>query len=407
MIYELALLKALLDKSNYLQYRNYLSKDDFPKEIVPILFAIDEHYKTNTESPSVEDVANLTFGSGIPQEAIPYVGKVLEGLKSDAGKDSVGVLLERVKNKAICQRLASAAINIVEGTGNINSVMEIVEKLKAPVSTKVEYVTDNLDDILTDTVRKPGLRWRLNCLNKSLGSLRQGDFGVIFARPETGKTTFLSSEATHMSTQLQDNDGPILWFNNEEQGKKVKLRHYQAALGAKLSHIIREPERAKEVYAQLTKNKIKLIDKAVITRGLVESICAAEKPSLVILDQIDKIKGFNADRDDLVMGAIYIWGRELAKTYCPVIGVCQADGTAEGERWLYMNHVANAKTAKQAEADFIIGIGKSHEAGYDYVRFINIAKNKLIGDPDTDPSMKHAKLEVLIKPEISRYEDIQ
>lgn len=121
---------------------------------------------------------------------------------------------------------------------------------------------------------------------------------------------------------------------------------------------------------------------------------------------MDKVKGFSADRDDLVQGAIYVWGRELAKTYCPVIGVCQADGSAEGERWLYMNHVANAKTAKQAEADFIVGIGKSHDAGYDYVRFLNIAKNKLVGDPDTDPSMKHAKLEVIIRPEIARYEDV-
>ena len=40
-------------------------------------------------------------------------------------------------------------------------------------------------------VATSGLRWRLNWLNKALGSLRKGDFGFIFARPETGKTTFL------------------------------------------------------------------------------------------------------------------------------------------------------------------------------------------------------------------------
>jgi replicative DNA helicase len=68
----------------------------------------------------------------------------------------------------------------------------------------------------------------LNWLNKSLGSLRKGDFGFIFARPETGKTTFLASEMTHMVTQTE---GDILWFNNEEQGKKVAFRCYQALFG--------------------------------------------------------------------------------------------------------------------------------------------------------------------------------
>lgn len=106
------------------------------------------------------------------------------------------------------------------------------------------------------------------------------------------------------------------------------------------------------------------------------------------------------------MGAIYQWAREIAKENCPVVGVCQADGTAEGERWLHMGHVANAKTAKQAEADFILGIGKTNEAGWERTRFINISKNKLTGDDDSDPEARHARLEVLIKPEIARYEDI-
>jgi hypothetical protein len=106
------------------------------------------------------------------------------------------------------------------------------------------------------------------------------------------------------------------------------------------------------------------------------------------------------------MGAIYQWARELAKTYCPVVGVCQADGTAEGERWLHMGHVANAKTAKQAEADFILGIGKTHEQGFEFIRYINISKNKLSGDDDSDRVNRHPKIEVLIKPEIGRYEDL-
>ena len=64
---------------------------------------------------------------------------------------------------------------------------------------------------------------------------------------------------------------------------------------------------------------------------------------------LDKIKGFNSDRDDLKLGFIYQWARELAKQYCPVIGVSQADGTGEGKKWLTMDNVSGAKTSKQAK----------------------------------------------------------
>ena len=113
-----------------------------------------------------------------------------------------------------------------------------------------------------------------------------------------------------------------------------------------------------------------------------------------------------ADREDLVMGAVYQWARELAKRYCPVIGTSQASGEAEGEKYLHMGHVSNARTAKQAEADAILGIGKTHDLGFEKVRYFNISKNKLLGDEDTDPSLRHGRFEVLLQADTARYEDI-
>ena len=130
-------------------------------------------------------------------------------------------------------------------------------------------------------------------------------------------------------------------------------------------------------------------------------------PSLVVFDQLDKITGFEEDRDDLRLGAIYQWARILAKTYAPVIGVCQADGQAEGVKYLNMGHVSNAKTAKQAEADWILGIGIDSRDGHQFVRGLSLCKNKLVGDEDTDGRLRHDKWDVLINPEVARYEDFK
>jgi len=71
-----------------------------------------------------------------------------------------------------------------------------------------------------------------------------------------------------------------------------------------------------------------------------------------------------------------------------------------------MDNVSNAKTSKQAEADWILGIGKTHDPAMQDVRYFNISKNKLAGDDDSDHALRHGRAEVLIKAEIARYEDI-
>jgi len=96
----------------------------------------------------------------------------------------------------------------------------------------------------------------------------------------------------------------------------------------------------------------------------------------------------------------------LYKTRCPQCAANGKDRSGEGKKYLDMSNVANSKTAVQAEADFILGIGKSAEAGFEYIRHMNISKNKLAGDESSDPNKRHAKWDVLIQPNIARFRDI-
>ena len=126
---------------------------------------------------------------------------------------------------------------------------------------------------------------------------------------------------------------------------------------------------------------------------------------MIIFDQIDKIKGFKNERYDLELKKIYQWAREIAKSYAPVIAVSQAGGTAEGKVWLTMDDVDSSKTSKQGEADCILGIGREQD-NTSNMRFLNISKNKLIGDKDTLPDLRHGNKQCMIKPNIARYEDL-
>lgn len=360
---------------------------------------------SSSSNKSVADL-ELAYYTEYPSDLSDITKDIFTKLSSiDVPLERVIEYLEAFKQHQAAQAIAESAQRVLEGSERFERLSELVATNSEVSSVEHEdrFVTDNLEELYEHTYKEQGLRWRLKTLNKSLGSLRRGDFGFLFARPETGKTTFLASEVTFMASQ---SEGPILWFNNEEQGSKVKIRCYQAALGLPLQELFRDRGKSAKTYKDLVGDKIRIFDSASIYRKEVERLCKELSPSLIVFDQIDKIKGFSEDRNDLELGAIYIWARELAKEFCPVIGVCQAGGTGEGKKYLSMDDVVNAKTSKQAEADWILGIGVEHSAGMEYVRGMHLCKNKLQGDPDSDEELRHAKLDCMIDPVVARYKDI-
>ena len=403
---EYILLYYLLDRTIYNKYYKYTNITN--KELIKLYYIIKLLHESNDKDKQTVQDLELKFFTEYPflKEVEKQQYESIFARFNDVTVDEHDVesLLKKQREMSHAKTLTEIAIKVSDGVGQFSDIMDHVSALdlEQPIQEEIDFVSDNLEELYSKQVETVGLRWRLSCLNRSLGSLRRGDFGFIFARPETGKTTFLASEATYMARQAS---GPVLWFNNEEQGEKVMLRCIQSALGLTQAELFHNLQENKERYDRGLHHKLKILDNASIHKHDVERICKQLQPALIIFDQIDKIKGFNGDRMDLQLGSIYQWARELAKTYAPVIAVTQADGTGEGQKFLTMANVANAKTAKQAEADWILGIGRSNDEGGSYQRYLNISKNKLAGDKDTIPAERHGQFTTVIRPEIGRYQD--
>ena len=337
--------------------------------------------------------------------------KELNSLLSDifdqdtTDKELLVGLLEEHRRRSLAGQVAMTALDVESGKKQTSELLTLFNEFEHQEvqADEINPVNMDLDNLYDTQIATPGLRWRLSWLNKSLGSLRKGDFGFIFARPETGKTTFLASEITHMVSQTE---GDVLWFNNEEQGKKVGIRVYQAALGMTVEELFQDKTTNKERYKTSTGNRIKILDfEDSSNKARIESVLKQYKPALIIFDQIDKIRGFKGERNDLELKQIYQWAREIAKTYAPVIAVSQASGEAEGKLFLTMDMVDGSKTAKQGEADWILGIGKETDNA-SRIRYFNISKNKLIGDKDTLPDLRHGSSQVILRADIARYIDV-
>lgn len=401
------------DKELFTKYYKYVNLNYIKinyNNIYKLFIVIDYYYnKYNNNNYITKQELELAYNSNYllkdseRKELSDLLDRVLN--QELPNQEAVITLLEEHRRRCLAGDLARIALDVEDGKSDVKELMDKFtefehQEVEADEPKSVEL---NLANLHQAQILTPGLRWRLDYLNKSLGSLRKGDFGFVFARPETGKTTFLASEISKM---IEQTEGDILWFNNEEQGNKVAIRCYQAVLGVTAEQLFGDIERNQALFETKTGNRLKIFDFEDSSRASrIDSILKDSNPALIIFDQIDKIKGFKHDRNDLELKQIYQWAREIAKTYAPVIAVCQASGEAEGKLWLTMDMVDSSKTAKQGEADWILGIGKEQD-NTSRIRYLNISKNKLIGDADTLPDLRHGSTQVLIKPEIARYEDI-
>lgn len=397
-----SLLKAFLNKDLYLRYKDYVDfnfiKENYP-EVSKLFFCLQSLHEGGSDEKSVDDLelALLTLYPATSQRDYQPIFTRLRESTVESGQ--VKSYLEGIKQRSTATEIAKIALAVGEGTKEFSELQNALQGLEEQISVESDVeeglITDDIEEINRHKTEIPGLSWPLASLNENLGPIRQGDFGFVFARPETGKTTFLATVTPFMASQT---DRPILWLNNEEQGEKVVKRLYQSALGWTDLELEAKAAEARAKYYELTKRNIKFYWITDLTKQRVEELCKKHNPALIIYDQIDKIQGFHKEeRNDLDLKAIYVWARQLAQQYAPSIAICQAGASGEGKRWLTMGDVDNSKTGKQGEADWILGIGKVQDEGLESVRYLHLSKNKLKGI--------HAKWEVRIRPEIARYED--
>lgn len=400
------ILKLFLeDNSLYEKYYSYL-KLDFIKTDYPLLFKLFK----SLPAKSVEELEAkyLTLYPVLKdgdRKVLKELLSLVEG--KEVYTQSIVAYLQQHYSQTVANELALVALDVGEGRKKVEDLQPIIDKLEIPLEEveNVEWVTTDIEELMQEEELAGGLHWRLKVLNQSLGPLRKGNFGHIFARVETGKTAMWISEVTFMAEQVEQ---PILIFFNEEGGKDIIWRMYSAVTGLTYMELSHNVKKAKAIWQEKIGDKIKFIDQpSLVERKTMEKLIDEIQPSLIIVDNMDKVKGFVGDRKDLVLHEIYKWGREIAKTYCPVISVGQADGSGHNDKFINESQMADSKTAKPSELDFIIGIGRTDQQGYENVRYINIPKNKLRGSKDSVEAMRHLKgKEVLIVPHLSIYQDM-
>ena len=391
------ILSILSTKDSYNRYIKYVN--NVSKEVATILKDMQEWWQHHDELDWDVFAAwfKHTKHASMKSDVLEMYDSIFTSMDEvEYDDEQVSTIVAGFIDRSIGDDIATIALKLSDGdtsvsVSDIRTVLDDRDRQVGEVDDEEGYV--EWGKPITNV--RGSIRWRLEELNAAIGPIGKGDFIVIGARPDAGKTTFLASEITHMASQLGPDD-TLLWLNNEERGEKVQSRIVTSALGLPYEDIQKDWVKSWDEYKVAINGPVSKIILKDISGGYVSQIDALVKklcPSVIVIDQLRKIHGFEreAGNETTRQELIFNWARDLAKAYAPVLTVHQADGTAENVEWIDMSQLHMSKTGIQGEADAIITIGRTREKPAS--RFIYVPKNKMQGD---DPSLRNGMFEVLL-----------
>lgn len=295
-----------------------------------------------------------------------------------------------------------------------------LESYDQQVDRKVRnpQVLDRIEDLLKAEEDDTGLHWRLPCLNRHIKPIVAGDFIVVAARPDKGKTTFAASELTYMAAQVDQlypgERRSILWFNNEGPGKRIVTRCFQAALNATVEDLVLKSRAGtiRQEYAEALGGRggtLRIFDVHGMRNDEVEDLMRLHKPALCVFDMIDNISfsglGLNnGQRTDQLLEAMYGWVRMMGVRHgCGMMAMSQISADGDGLQWPTLPMLKDSKTGKQGAADVIITLGAVNDPMMAKSRYIGTTKNKKVrtGIPSSPLT------EVMFDGDRGRYVEIQ
>lgn len=414
-ITDLTLLKIMTNRDTYNKYYTYIRLDILDIEIKTILLAFRDYYDEVT-GDIIELDSFATWFFHVKCQEIPdssrEIYKVIFTQIDKTNEEVASKVIEHFQNLETLKQIQEAGAKGFS-TEKIRDLLTDHDRILGTLDNDEGWVPNDITRILTSTARDQGLRFRLDCLNKSLNRLIKGDFGIIAAYVDTGKTTLAISEAAFMAQQVKD--GKVLWLNNEEFNDRVIKKIWQSVLNCSWEQIELHKDAAIKEYTKRMNGdleRIKFIDIRGFSIDKIKTIFKRNSPKLVVIDQIDKIQTKTqktaAEHDRLKK--LYGEMRSLANEYCPIIAISQADASTRWldkrteevhyQKYIDQSQLDGSKIGKPGEADFIITIGK--DPSYPTSRFIHVSKNKMDGVQEQD---RHIKAEVIFNGECSRYEN--
>lgn len=417
MISDIDILSVLKNRTDYERFIPFVQDNLLTKEGTIICKYLKGYYSTG----AFDDLDWLKFASffflkhptmdATNRKVYKHIFDSLDSYETE-DDDQHNLVMGELVRKTYATKIADQCMRIADGTSDepLASIEVLLDSANGEANN---YTNEDTKEVkfefkdLFDYSDDPPLQFSLSELRECCSGLQKGDFAIVGAHPDTGKTAFLIDELVHMCTQLPEGKVAV-YFNNEQKGRAINQRIISRVISKATNDILLDPvDSLAEYKAQEASKRIVVIDQADNDRMIIDRLKRlGDTVGLILFDQLWKVKllGLKSSNEFMALGKQFQWGRELAKTYAPVMTVHQLDGASEGMKYIGMHNMFGSKVALQGEADLIVNIGRVTDGSTPQnLRHFYVPKNKICGP---NPSKTNNRFDAYINHDHCKYEDI-
>jgi len=383
---ELQVLGFILNNDFYNKVKNIISRDMFEGRYATLFDTITyahKNYATNLSRDQLDSLfmdRNPAMPHSAKQEVFEIIGQLSEHV-SEAGDLELDVTKNFwVRDRA--RQIGEKAIAIFTGEsehfGELKTLIDMVEDGRMSDKTTYSEMDKDFVQLMEEEVGEPDFPFTWDLMAEHLGGMDRGNLGIIFARPEVGKTTFCAFIAASYVKQKHK----VVYWANEEPSEKIKLRIIQSFFGLTREEMAAGADALSQRYAEEIAPYLTVMDSVGTSMEELNEYAQLNEPDVMFCDQLDKFRvdgEFN--RGDEKLKEIYVTAREIAKRNKLLVwSVSQASFDAHDRQFIDYAMLDGSRTGKAGEADVIVGIGKTGTSEEENtVRHICISKNKLNG----------------------------
>ena len=375
-----SVIVACLKKDNYNRVSNLIKKEYFPKEIGTVIDVINKLHKKYENDISLEDVmlSHRDSFPAMPGATRMRVERDINSLFTVKVQDElVADILHNFWKRTKAKQIGEQALDIFLGkSGDTSPLLSSVEDLKnneVKLSNTYSVLNEDIETSLNEFEREPEFKFPSQIRDYVTGIDRQ-NLGVIFARPEIGKTSF----AAWLCGWYVKNNLNVAYWGNEEPVRKTRMRVAKSIFELSRQEILLDRNSFIENYRHKVLPYATFMDCVGTSIQEIEDYCFRNEVDVVFIDQLDKVRiDGEFSRGDERLKELYARSRELAKrNKVAVWAVSQASYEAHGREIIDYSMLDGSKTGKAGEADIIIGIGVSEHEDF---RTLKFSKNKING----------------------------
>tara|TARA_Y100000593_G_scaffold37779_1_gene73231 strand:- start:17800 stop:19026 length:1227 start_codon:yes stop_codon:yes gene_type:complete len=369
----------------FAKVKNKIDREMFDAELRDIFDTLVYSHTKYNRTLSVSELQGIfnDRNPAMPDSSRKRIQEIISQLVvvescDDIHLDLVNNLWLRDKARQIGEKALEIFTGENDEFGELRKLIDVVEDGRIGDKTTYTIVDKNLDELLTEEAGDNDFPFQFHLINEHIKGLDRGNLGIIFARPEVGKTTFCCFIASSYIKQ----GFQVVYWANEEPASRIKLRIIQSYFELTKDEMIEKRFDLLDRYRKEIEPYLVIMDSVGTSIEEVDEYAKLNKPDIMFCDQLDKfrIKG-EYNRGDERLKETYVTAREIAKRNdCLVWAVSQASYDAHDRQFIDYAMLDNSKTGKAGEADVIIGIGKTGSSEVDnVVRHICVSKNKVNG----------------------------